>query len=196
MASLSYDYSLSNNTVADATHVMSNFNKVKTFVEASTVQVDGSVQAGTAAIANGAVTFDKLVNSVPRGIVAGKNKITSDSSVVTTTSPGIWSISFNAIAGRTYKVTFISRFSSTDFSDIWQLSLADSGNVPIQDIYVGGAAFGAADVRSTFLFNPASTNTVVFYIRLGAIGSPAGSAKTVATALSPTWFYVEDIGAI
>lgn len=63
MASLNFDYSLQNNQVADATQVMANFTNIKTFVETNTVQADGSVQAGTAAIANNAITAAKIAEN-------------------------------------------------------------------------------------------------------------------------------------
>jgi len=62
MASLSIPYSFTNNTVASATEVNANFTSVKSFAESSVVQVDGSVQANTAAIANLAVTTGKIAD--------------------------------------------------------------------------------------------------------------------------------------
>ena len=62
MASLSIPNSFTNNTVASATEVNSNFLSVKSFAEAAVVQVDGSVQAPTAAIANLAVTTAKIAD--------------------------------------------------------------------------------------------------------------------------------------
>lgn len=55
MASLNVS-SFSNNTVADATAVTTNFQNIKTFVESQTVQIDGSVKATSASIATGAIT--------------------------------------------------------------------------------------------------------------------------------------------
>lgn len=62
MASLSIPNSFTNNTVASATEVNANFTSVKSFAESAVVQVDGSVQAPTAAIADGAITTDKIFN--------------------------------------------------------------------------------------------------------------------------------------
>ena len=42
MASLNYPYTFTNGTTADANQVMSDLNAVKTFVEGSVLQVDGS----------------------------------------------------------------------------------------------------------------------------------------------------------
>lgn len=50
MATLNYDYSFSNNTVADANQVNANFANAKTFVENQLVHVDGSVKAGLSAL--------------------------------------------------------------------------------------------------------------------------------------------------
>ena len=63
MASLSIPHSFTNNTVASATEVNANFANVKSFAESAVVQVDGSVQAGTTAIANLAVTSGKIADS-------------------------------------------------------------------------------------------------------------------------------------
>lgn len=62
MASLNYPYTFTNGTTADANQVMSDLNAVKTFVEGSVVQTDGSVQAPTAAIADGAITSAKIAD--------------------------------------------------------------------------------------------------------------------------------------
>jgi hypothetical protein len=62
MATLPIDYTFSNGDVANANHVNTNFQSIKTFVEASLVSTDGAVQAGTAAIANNAVTTAKILN--------------------------------------------------------------------------------------------------------------------------------------
>ncbi len=62
MASLSIPNSFTNNTVASATEVNANFTSVKSFAESALVQVDGSVQAPTAAIANLAVTTAKIAD--------------------------------------------------------------------------------------------------------------------------------------
>jgi len=69
MASLNYPYSFTNNSTADANQVNSNFAAAKTFVEANVVQTDGSVQAGTSAIADGAVTTAKLATSARPGLI-------------------------------------------------------------------------------------------------------------------------------
>ena len=63
MASVSITHSLTNGQIADANHVNTNFLDVKNFVEAALVQVDGSVQAGTTALANLAVTEAKIADS-------------------------------------------------------------------------------------------------------------------------------------
>ena len=62
MATLPIDYTFSNGDVANANHVNANFQSIKTFVEASLVSTDGAVQAGTAAIADNAVTTAKIAN--------------------------------------------------------------------------------------------------------------------------------------
>lgn len=62
MASLSIPNSFTNNTVASATEVNANFTSVKSFAESAVVQIDGSVQAPTIAIADGAITSAKILD--------------------------------------------------------------------------------------------------------------------------------------
>lgn len=68
MAVLSIPYAFTNNTIANAIEVNSDFNAVKAFVESALVQVDGTVKAGTAALQDSAVTSAKLdyAVTVPR----------------------------------------------------------------------------------------------------------------------------------
>lgn len=81
MAVLNIPYVFTNNTIANAIEVNSDFNAIKAFVESALVQVDGTVKAGSAAIdinaiiaekiANGAVTNAKLdYTTVPRVTVS------------------------------------------------------------------------------------------------------------------------------
>lgn len=60
MATLNIPNSFTNGTPANANEVNANFSAVKSFVEGSLVQADGSVKAGTGAITDGAVTADKI----------------------------------------------------------------------------------------------------------------------------------------
>lgn len=64
MADFVIPYTFTNGTPADADQVNANFVAVQQFTEAEVVRTDGSVQAGTAAIANGAVTAAKLAPGV------------------------------------------------------------------------------------------------------------------------------------
>lgn len=63
MATLNIPNSFTNGTTASANEVNANFNAVKSFVETSLVQTDGSVKAGTAAITDGAVTTAKIATA-------------------------------------------------------------------------------------------------------------------------------------
>ena len=71
MTSLNLPRTLSNNTVADANHVMDNFTAIRDFTNVEVVRTDGSVKAGTTAIADNAVTNAKInYSSVPQTTVA------------------------------------------------------------------------------------------------------------------------------
>ena len=68
----------SNNTVADANAVTTNFQNIKNFVESQTVQVDGSVKATTASIADDAITAAKIApNAVGTSEIAN-DAVTAD----------------------------------------------------------------------------------------------------------------------
>ena len=69
MTTLSIPHSFTNNTVASATEVNQNFLSVKAFADAAVVQVDGSVQAPTVAIADNAVTLAKLAAALQNALV-------------------------------------------------------------------------------------------------------------------------------
>lgn len=62
MATLPIDYTFTNGYVANANEVNVNFANIKSFCETSLVSTDGAVQAGTAAIADNAVTTAKIAN--------------------------------------------------------------------------------------------------------------------------------------
>jgi hypothetical protein len=64
MASLNLPYSFTNNTTADANQVNSNFAAVKSFVESSVVQADGTVS-----VANSSITLAKLAAAVAQALV-------------------------------------------------------------------------------------------------------------------------------
>lgn len=87
MATLNIPNSFTNGTPANANEVNANFTAVKSFVEASLVQADGSVKAGTGAITDGAVTAAKLgTDSVTTVKILDSNVTTAkiaDSNVTT-----------------------------------------------------------------------------------------------------------------
>ncbi len=175
MASLNFSYSLQNNQVADATQVMANFTNVKTFVEASAVQVDGSVQAGTAAIANGAVTFDKLSSSVPRGVVAKatRNTSTGSGSAVNCFDSAL---TFTPVPGRLYRVSFSGFIAQgvTDFMTIKSAGFVDASNVVQQYLtkealapILGGSAVSmTTSLADSYLLAPSSSAPISINVRV------------------------------
>lgn len=60
MASLNIPNSFTNNTIADAVPMQQNFDEIESHVNANLVNIDGSVKAGTNAIADNAITKSKL----------------------------------------------------------------------------------------------------------------------------------------
>lgn len=77
MTSLNIPRTLSNNTVADANHVMDNFNAIKDFTNAEVVRTDGSVKAGTNAIADDAVTAAKIATGAVGTTEIADNAVTN-----------------------------------------------------------------------------------------------------------------------
>lgn len=71
MATLNTTYTFTNGNVAEAGQVNTNFNDVETWVSTRVVQIDGSVQAPTIAIADSAITNAKIdYTSVARTTVS------------------------------------------------------------------------------------------------------------------------------
>jgi len=163
MASLNYPYSFTNGTTADATQVNSNFAAAKTFVEANVVQTDGSVQAGTTAIADGAITVAKLAASVRPGLVHLNT---------TTMSNETQKIISNVFTGtyRKYKVVVSNYIPTATVSG------------PLFTLATGGVANTASSFTGTQL-NTYALNTAdwgpyrdqnVSYLQLGDSFNPGG----------------------
>ena len=64
MPSLNIPHSFSNGNVANATEVNANFASIKSFVESQTVQVDGSVKAGTNSLSTALMNIICPVGSI------------------------------------------------------------------------------------------------------------------------------------
>jgi hypothetical protein len=69
MATLNTTYTFTNGNVAEAGQVNTNFNDVESWVSTNVVQIDGSVQAPTIAIADNAITTAKIADA---SITVGK----------------------------------------------------------------------------------------------------------------------------
>lgn len=77
MATLNTTYTFTNGNVAEAGQVNTNFNDVESWVSTNLVQIDGSVQAPTIAIADGAITSAKILNGTIVTDDIADNAITS-----------------------------------------------------------------------------------------------------------------------
>lgn len=109
MATLNITNSFSNGDVANANQVNQNFIDVKTFAEAAVVQVDGSVKAGTVAIADsavtaakiaaGAVTTDKVTSGGTYPISISGNAVTAGSAGSATTAGSASTAGYASTAG-------------------------------------------------------------------------------------------------
>lgn len=77
MTSLNIPRTLSNNTVADANHVMDNFVAIRDFTNVEVVRTDGSIKAGTSAIADDAVTAAKIATGAVGTTEIADNAVTN-----------------------------------------------------------------------------------------------------------------------
>lgn len=199
MASLNFDYSLQNNTVADATHVMANFTNVKTFVEASSVQVDGSVQAGTDAIANNAVTAAKLAPELPKGVIAKEIKTTDSSTITSGAVNGFTGVTFTPVVGRIYRISasVFSLITYNDlFADTFNIAIVDGANAAVQYFFPpqpGTFVASTSSFTDSFLFVPSTSASVTFNVRL-TITAGGPSCKFIGGTGYQNYILVEDLG--
>ena len=148
MATLNITNSFSNGSVANANEVNQNFIDVKTFAESAVVQVDGSVKAGTAAIADGAITVAKLAPGVvisgptgpqgpagptgatgptgPQGPAGGFN---SNSNNTIDLSYPNYVPSQEAISIKTFRYSGFNAITYRDTTNAERFSVTDQGNV-------------------------------------------------------------------
>lgn len=148
MATLNITNSFSNSSIANANEVNQNFIDVKTFAESAVVQVDGSVKAGTAAIADGAITVAKLAPGVqmsgptgpqgpvgpagptgptgPQGATGGFNG--NSNNTIDLTSPN-YVPSQEAISIKTFRYSGFNAITYRDHTDAERFSVTDQGNV-------------------------------------------------------------------
>ena len=168
MATLDYDYSFQNNTTANAVEVMGNFNKAKSFAETKVVQIDGSVKADTAAIADSAVTADKLAaNAVTNGKIAD-NAVTN--SKLADGSVGTAEIVDDAITAAKVK-------------DNETLPVSISGNAASASSVAWGSISGVPAIGN--VFNDNGTYSINVTGSAGYAGS-AGSAGSATNATNAT----------
>ena len=192
MASLNFDYSLQNNQVADATQVMANFTNVKTFVEASSVQVDGSVQAGTAAIANNAVTAAKLAPALPKGVITKETKTTNSATGAAVNC--FAGISFTPVHGRLYRVSFSGFlvWNLADYTTTVEVAFVDSSNNILQHLTLSsGAAVGS--LADSFLIAPATTTPITLNVRVNRL-TGTDTFYFAGAVNRQNYILVEDIG--
>ena len=218
MASLSIPNSFTNNTVASATEVNANFTSVKSFAESALVQVDGSVQAPTVAIANlavttakiadGAVTSAKIADSGidkakigtgPRGIVAFAKTTTSDTTI-TTEEIQITSSTFTAVADRYYRITYYEPLiltSATALSFVQgiirltNLVGTQLESFTVQNPRTTSNYFNGSLIVSVVTTLPAGSTVVV-----GTLFSSEGTAAANRYSVQPAYICVEDIGTL
>lgn len=200
MASLNFSYSLQNNQVADATQVMANFTNVKTFVESSSVQVDGSVQAGTAAIANGAITDSKLSPSLslPRGRVAHEISSANSSAINSGAINRFTGVTFTPVVGRAYMIStsIFTQINYVDFTtESVNVAIVGGSNNLIQYLVPPPAGFFTSiqSYTDSFLFIPTTNAPVAFNVRL-TIASGNPWCLFIGGAGYQNYILVEDIG--
>lgn len=194
MASLNIPNSFSNNTVADATQVNSNFTAVKNFAESAVVQVDGSVKAPTIAIEDGAVTAAKLASALPKGVVAREIKTTNGTSG--TSGNCFTGLTFTPTAGRLYRVSASVFFGTTmnDYMTTWNIFFCDGSNNVIQ--YLQQAPFAGAmytSISDSYLWTPVSATATTINIRF-ARSAGTDTGQFIGNSTSQNYIMIEDLG--
>lgn len=192
MASLNYPYTIVNGTPADATQVQSNFNSVKSYVEANVVQVDGTVQAGNAAIANdsisaskiqaGAVEHEKIATNAVYEANINNNAVTNDKlrtsaalSVMGRSAATVGNVA--DIVGIANQVLRVNNAGTTlAFGAInLESTAAVSGQLPVANGGTG-AATAAAGLVALNGYGKGSTATAGYRITISS-ASPTGGAN-------------------
>lgn len=94
MATLDYNYTFTNNTVANALHVTDNFATVKSFVENELVQTDGSVKLTLNALADEIIRALVPIGSITAfaGATAPAGWLLCDGTTTTTSYPILFSM--------------------------------------------------------------------------------------------------------
>lgn len=134
MATFNFN-TFSNNTVADANAVTTNFQNIKNFVESQTVQVDGSVKATTASIADDAITAAKIAANA-----VGTSEIANDA------------VTADKVAdGATLPVNITGSAGGVDWANV-------SSKPSIGDVFNNGGTYGINISGSAALLNGYSSS--------------------------------------
>jgi hypothetical protein len=199
MATLNTTYTFTNGNVAEAGQVNTNFNDVENWVSTNVVQIDGSVQAPSIAIANGAITSDKILNGTIMDIdinasagiadtklatiaTAGKvsNSATTATSGNTASAIVARDASGNFTAGTITATTFVGTFSGTSSGNLTSggpLGTPSSGTLT-------NCTFPTLNQNTTG--NAATATNVAYSGLTGAVPTwnqnTTGNAETATTA--------------
>ena len=203
--------SFSNNTVADANAVTTNFQNIKNFVEASTVQVDGSVKATTASIndaaitnaklASAAVTKNKLGSDMPLGVIARETR-TTDTAWGTALNC-FNGLTFTPVAGRLYRISFSGfiGMGTTDYLTTKSVAFVDGSNNVINYIVEEGqlqipgapGTYFLTSLADSYLFAPVSSTPTTVNVRVWRTAGEE-AFRFVGSATKQNFILVEDLG--
>ena len=193
MASVTIPYTFTNGYAADANEVNANFAALKAFVDASLVQLDGSVQATSAAIADGtivnadvnataAIAYSKLnlatsiVNAdISATAAIALSKLATTGTVTATTFVGALTgtASGNLVSGGALGTPSSGTLTNCTFPTLNQNTTGSAGSVPYS---------GLTGTVTTW-----NQNTTGSAASLSIMKS--GSLVLTSDAVNTAWFY-------
>jgi hypothetical protein len=140
---------------------------------------------------SGAILTAAQMNALPFGLVAEPIVITSNQTGITTNTDVTGaSITFTGIAGRKYKASFVSLYTSATASIRVSYSVTDGSNTQqIPFIFVNNVA--GTDQTATGSYTFTATGSTTRKLRI----SPSSNTVAITAGSGfPTQFWIEDIG--
>ena len=218
MASVTIPYTFTNGYAADANEVNANFAALKSFVDASLIQLDGSVQATSAAIADGtivnadvnataAIAYSKLnlatsiVNAdVSASAAIALSKLATTGTVTATTFVGALTgtASGNLVSGGALGTPSSGTLTNCTFPTVPNATNAVNATNATNATYLTGLSKGSTLItlngssQGTFNHGVGSTPSTVLLTN-GDLGAAAGHFAVISTSSSQVNF--EGIGS-
>lgn len=188
-------------TPAVADDVDTNFADLVTWLNTNAVHLDGSkaftgIPSGPASDPTTAnqLTRKAYVDSVVggRGVVATATKTSQQGSITSVTDVTSLSVTFTAVTGRRYRLSFQGQVFSSSSGDTVQVQITDSTNA-VQNFGIALANSGYSKSISVDAYVTPSAGSVTYKVRAlrhtgsGTVGIDCGSTY-------PAFLVAEDVG--